>query len=330
LKAKNKEKKPGEIQISKKLVYSSIVGIAIIVVAFIVFQGQSNSLEDVAAIVNGEIITVTELNEAFDSLPQQVVGSISKETFLYQLIQTKVFYQKAEKQGLVVSKEEASQKFQQAILSSGLTEEQLSANLLAQGTTEEELINQYKIDLTIQKFIEENLLNKIQVSDEEIQKYYDNNPEQFLVDERVVVRHILIGNEDLTPEEQDAKAEELLPQLTEDNFCEFVNDFSTDTASLPTCGEYTFTPKDAYVEEFKKLSFEQDVGDIGIVRTQFGPHIIWTVEKTPAQTLALEDVRYQVSEFVKSQKVEEQFEGFYQDVSKDSEIEIIFLETEID
>jgi len=327
LKPKHKKKKPGEFQISKNLVFGSILGIAIVVVAFVVFQGQSNSQEDVAAIVNGEVISVTELNKAFDSLPQQFVGSISKESLLNQLIQTKVFYQEAEKQGLVVDYEEANQQFQLAKDSSGLTEEQFSANLLAEGITKEELIDQYVKELTIRRFIEENLIKKIQVSDEEKQDYYDNNLEKFQVDEVVVVKHILIGNEDLTPEEQDTKAEELLTQLTEDNFCEFVNDFSTDTASLPTCGEYTFTPKDAYVEEFKKLSFEQDIGDMGIVRTQFGPHIIWTVEKTPAETLPLDEISDQISNFLKNQKGEEQFEGFYQDVSKDSEIEIIFLGT---
>lgn len=330
----DKIKKPKEkvesANLKKTRISNLIIAIVVVmlVMAIAIFMmKKDNSQEDVAAIVNGEIITISELNKAFDSLPQQYVGTVSKTSLLNQIIQLKVFYQEAQKQGLTVSNEEARQQFQLAKLSSGLTEEQFSANLAAQNLTEEELIEQYAKQSTIQKFIDENFLSKIQISDEEIENYYSGSIAEFKVDEGVTVKHILIGDENLTAEEKDEKAKELLPQITVKNFCDFVRDYSADKASISSCGEYTFTPSDSLVEEFKQFSFKQPIGKIGTVKTQFGTHIIWTVKKSPARTLTLEEVREPIINFLKSQKGREQYNDFYLEVSKDSKIEIKFKET---
>jgi foldase protein PrsA len=319
----NRGKEPVKtFKVSKKLAYFLFTIILVGIGVFAFMSVDFSSEEDIAAIVNGEIITVTELNNAFDSLPQQYLGVIDKESLLDQIIQAKIFYQEGVKQGITASNEDIELGLQLTMASSGLTDEQFFENLAVQGMSEMEFREQFGEQLTIQRFIDKNLLDKIQISEEEVQEYYSNNIEQFQVGEQVVVKHILIGNEDLSAEEQDAKAVKLLSQLTEDNFCNFVNDFSTDLASLQACGEYVFTRNDAFVEEFKKLSFDQKAGEMGIVRTQFGPHIIWTVEKIPAKTSNLEEVSDQISDFIKTKKGQEQYKGFYQDVSKNSVIEI--------
>jgi len=329
------------INISGKLVLGVVIGVVVLIAAFTFFRGGDNTItgnvvqtaevvqfldSDPAATVNGEVITVGDLNNAFDSLPQQYRGSVTKDALLTQLIQTEVFYQEAVKQGNVVSKEEAEKEFAQAKQLSGLSDDEISKNLASQGTSMEQLLDRYIKQLTIQKFISDNLLDRIEVSDDEIQEYYDGNTQLFQVDEQVVVKHILIGDEDLPPKEQDVKAEEVLSQLNENNFCDFVNDYSTDTASLPTCGEYTFTMADPFVEEFKKLSFDQEVGNMGIVRTEFGPHIIWTVEKNPPQTIELDEVEESISDTLKAQKGQEQYQEFYDSLAVNNEIEVIYSE----
>ena len=88
-----------EIKVSKRLVLSVVVVLAV-VVGIVIILNQNSNQEDVAAIVNGEVITITELNEAFDSLPSEYAGRISKTDLLNQIVQTKVIYHKAEKQRL--------------------------------------------------------------------------------------------------------------------------------------------------------------------------------------------------------------------------------------
>tara|TARA_Y100000310_G_scaffold345284_1_gene463407 strand:- start:2533 stop:3492 length:960 start_codon:yes stop_codon:yes gene_type:complete len=311
------------IRVSKKLIIGVVIVAIVAIGAFFLIQ---DSQSDVAAVVNGEIITIEELSKTYDSLPEQYKPAVTKESLLKQLIQAKVIYQEAEKQGAVVTTEQAEQMFQQAKSLAGLTEEQFAANIEAQGITEEELIDQYREQLTVQNFIEENLLNKIEVSEDDIQEYYESNDLQFEVGEQVVVKHILIGDSDLSAEQKREKAEGLLIEVNKINFCDYVSEHSTDTLSVENCGEETFTQEAPYVEEFKKLSFDQNAGKIGIADTQYGSHIIWTVKKIPSRTLKLDEVKDKIAELLKSEEGQEQFDSFYEELSKDSEIEILYIE----
>jgi len=321
---KVKSAKIESVKIPVKLVWGVVIGI-VVVAAIIGLNYESSPENVVAATVNGEVITIDDLNRAYDSLPVQYAGAVSKTELLNQLIETKVFYQEAEKEGIVVSEEEAGLEISQIKVSSGMSDEDFAANFL-KGITEKELTNQYAKQLTVQKFLEDNFLSQIEVSEEEAEEFYKGNPEQFKVAEQVVAKHILIGDSDLTEDEQDAKAELLLSEITKTNFCDYVEDYTTDTASIENCGEYTF-PRDAQlVEEFKQLAFEQKAGQMGIVRTQFGPHIIWTVKKIPARTVLYTEAKEQVMAYLKTQKEREEYDGFYQNLAKDSDIQIEFSE----
>ena len=294
-----------KIKISRNL---AILIVSIIIILVLTY-GTMTPKDKVAAIVNGENIYLDELTKAYDSLPQQYKESISKKDFLNQLIQAKVIYQEAVKQGAVVTREDASLNFQSNNKLVNISEKQL---------------DEYTKQLTVQKFINDNLVKKINISDEEVSKYYNNpnNSRFFKVGEKVVARSILIGNPEMSAEKQDELTQEILLQLTQENFCEFVTNYSTDTGSVSTCGEYNFTKDDPLVKEFIDLAFNQDVGDMGAVRTKFGSHIIWTVDKIPAKTLAFEEVKNKIADFLKISKTKEKYKDFYDEISKDSEIEI--------
>lgn len=99
------------------------------------------------------------------------------------------------------------------------------------------------------------------------------------------VRHILIpfvgsrsADPTVTQTEVEAKAtaDSLLAILKTDKskFPEFVNEFSSDQGSLANEGRYDWHPYNTMVPEFNDFEFEGKVGDLGIVKTVFGFHII--------------------------------------------------------
>lgn len=311
-----------ELKISKKFI---IFGVLIILIAsYFVITNYYKRSESIAAKVNGEIITIEELDKAYNSLPEQYKTLIDKKDLLDQLIQAKVFYLEAEKRGIIVDKDEAKKMFDDIKDVSGLSDEEFAENIAKQGINEEELIESYSKQLTLQKFLDENLLNKIEITDENVKKYYDDNIVQFKLDEQVVVRHILIGDSNMTKEEKNSKAKELLKNINKDNFCDYVKNYSSDIASVDNCGEYKFTKKDPFVEEFKDLSFNQNVGQIGIVDTQYGTHIIWTAEKIPAKTLKFDEVKDKIKDFLKNQEARNLYKGFYDEIAVNYKIEIIY------
>ena len=99
------------------------------------------------------------------------------------------------------------------------------------------------------------------------------------------VRHILIphigarsATPDVTQTEAEAKttADSLLAVLKKDisKFSEFVTDFSSDQGSIENEGRYDWHPYNTMVPEFNDFEFEGEVGDLGVVKTVFGFHII--------------------------------------------------------
>ena len=178
----------------------------------------------------------------------------------------------------------------------------------------------YDKQLVVKKFLDENFLNGITITDEEVRDYYTANSKSFRIDEQVVVRHILIGDATLAKEEQKAKAEEVLKQANQENFCELVEKYSTDPGGKDNCGEYKFTKDAQYVEEFKTLAFTQNVGDIGIAETQFGSHIIWTKEKIPTKKLSFDEVKDKIIEYLKIQKGKDDYKKFYETLAENYEI----------
>ncbi len=99
------------------------------------------------------------------------------------------------------------------------------------------------------------------------------------------VRHILIpfiGSQSAGPEvtqkeaEAKATADSLLAVIKGDRskFPELVTSFSSDQGSVQNEGRYDWHPYNSMVPEFNDFEFEGKVGDLGVVKTIFGFHII--------------------------------------------------------
>lgn len=99
------------------------------------------------------------------------------------------------------------------------------------------------------------------------------------------VRHILIpfvgargAAADVTQTEAEAKktADSLLAVVKSNRskFPELVKEFSSDKGSVEKGGRYDWHPYNTMVPEFNDFEFEGKVGDIGVVKTMFGFHII--------------------------------------------------------
>ena len=106
------------------------------------------------------------------------------------------------------------------------------------------------------------------------------------------VRHILISPEDTESEEKwaeaEKKAQELLDQFhageeTEDAFGQLAMEHTMDPGSKETGGLYQDFPKGQMVPQFEQWSFDEarKAGDTGIVKTDYGYHIMYFVATRP-------------------------------------------------
>ncbi|RDK89078.1 SurA N-terminal domain-containing protein [Marinirhabdus gelatinilytica] len=114
------------------------------------------------------------------------------------------------------------------------------------------------------------------------------------------VRHILIPiglnqTDSITRTKEEAKktADSLLAILktNKNKFPEFVEKHSSDVASIEKDGVYDFFPYNQMVPAFRDYSFEKNVGDMGVVETRFGYHLIEVLgQKNPKDVIKIATV----------------------------------------
>ena len=123
-----------------------------------------------------------------------------------------------------------------------------------------------------------------QPTQQEIQQYFTAHQSEYSVPEQARSRHILIsvpaGADAKTDAAAKAKAEGILKQLQAGgNWAELAKKNSDDPGSKDTGGELGFSQRGRMVPEFDNAIFTQKVGDIAIVKSQFGYHIVQVEER---------------------------------------------------
>jgi peptidyl-prolyl cis-trans isomerase D len=146
----------------------------------------------------------------------------------------------------------------------------------------------------------------LKVSDQEIQAYYNAHQTDYQVPEQARSRHILIkspGGASKTDAEAKAKAESLLKQIQGGaDFADIAKKNSEDPGSGAQGGELGFARHGTMVPEFDAAIFSQKIGDVKIVKSQFGYHIIQVEERQAGHTQPISEVKPAIEATLTSQK----------------------------
>jgi peptidyl-prolyl cis-trans isomerase D len=160
---------------------------------------------------------------------------------------------------------------------------------------------------------------KVVVPPGDIDKEYNNNIEQYTTPEQVRASHILLKTEGKDDAAVKARAEELLKQARGGaDFAELAKKNSEDEASAKNGGDLDYFGKGRMVPEFDAAVFAMQPGQTSdLVKTQYGYHIIKLVDKKPATTRALAEVRQQLTDQLAYQRAQAQAADLAQKLEKD-------------
>jgi parvulin-like peptidyl-prolyl isomerase len=286
--------------------------------------GATVASEKVVAIVNADPVYESELEELYARLPPNVRSFMTKDQVLEQIIDERLLVQEADEQGIKVTDKELDELLQRMLDTNFITIEQLEEQLTAQDLTLEEFMELNKRQLLIVRLINQSVYSNIEVTEDEIEEYYEQNTGLFFVPESVTVRHILIGLEERENEEARELSHNLLTELEEDNelFCDYVTNYSEDPGSIANCGEYTFTIQDSFVPEFKDLAFELEDGEFGVAETVFGYHIMHRISGEPQRTLDIDEARDDIEVLLIQDKSNTAYQEFLQELRDKAIIEL--------
>ena len=208
--------------------------------------------------------------------------------------------------------------FEQQLKARGLSVDNFRSRLLEQSTAEEVLNREVRA--------------KISVSDEQLKKFYDENPAQFEQPESVRASHILLSTKDQTtqkpiaPEAKKSRETEIRKLKTRadagEDFGKLAREFSEDPGSKDKGGEYTF-PRGQMVKPFETAAFSLKTNQVSdVVETEFGYHLIKLHERIPAKKVELATVKTNLSGFLVQQEVEKQLPAYFEQLKKEFKVEM--------
>ena len=165
---------------------------------------------------------------------------------------------------------------------------------------------------------------KPQVTDAEVQAYYNAHLAEYKTDEQVKTRHILItsraGADAQTDNTAKSKAQDILKQLQAGgNFAELAKKYSEDPGSKDQGGELPLVPTAGLDPAYAKAAMALNPGQTsGLVKSQFGYHIIQTEQKQPAGTKPLAEVKDSIVQVLQQQKSGQAQQQFANQLAEDA------------
>lgn len=282
-------------------------------------QLQEGSVE-VVALVNGEAITRNELTTQMSLLPEGIASNMNQEQVLNQMVDERLLMQEAESLGITPSAAEIEAEYQSLLERGQMTEQQLLQNLATYGLEKEDLQAMLRRQLTIDMLFEQKV--NVNISEDEVRAFYNENPELFVVEPQVTVRHVLVSGP-----EANATAHQVLEQYQEGtDFCSLVQEYSEDQGSMENCGEYTFG-RGFMVPPFEEMSYQLEPGQSGIVQTSFGYHVVNKINETEPQALSFEEAREEIMSQLMSEQRLDRYQSYIATLREKSEI-VNYLEEE--
>lgn len=270
-----------------------------------------------------------QLAMAGQSIPAEH-NQMVERNILDQMIALQLFRQKATPADKAAAREKADQRLAEARERLG-SDDAIVTRLKAEGLTKEELLAKWTDQAVAETIVKREI--KAEVTDDQVKKFYDENPARFEEQEQVRASHILLSTRDSqTQQELSAEQKAAKKKLAEDvlkrarageDFAKLAAEFSEDPGSKDNGGEYTF-PKGQMVPEFEAAAFSMQPNQISdLVTTQFGYHIIKLSEKIPARKLEFAAVSEKLKEALVQQEIQKQIPAYMTKLRADAGLEIL-------
>lgn len=290
---------------------------------------------DNAATVNGKAISRTDLDREVKlwtermasqgrQLPPAQVPTVRNE-ILESLINQELLYQASKKEKIKIDKKTIDERYE-SVKKRFKTEEEFKEAIAKMDVTEAVIRTQLEKGLAIDELLKAKIVKDIKVTEEETQKYYDENLDQFKQAEQVKASHILVKVAPDATDEQKAEARKKIETVqgklkNGDDFAAVAKEYS-EGPSNSRGGDLGFFQRGQMVKPFEDAAFSMDTDQVsGVVETQFGYHIIKVHEKKTESTASFSEVKEQLQEHLKQQKTRQAVENYVEELRKKAKIE---------
>jgi foldase protein PrsA len=185
----------------------------------------------------------------------------------------------------------------------------LAAAMKTAGFTMDSLRQQVSVNLLRDAVSAKVTTGTVTVTDAQVQAYYEQNSTQFATPAQVHAEHILFATSDK------ATAQTVLAQVKSGgDFATLAKKYSTDPGSAATGGDLGWAAPTAYVTEFADAVNAMKIGDVRLVESQYGWHVIKLLGRRGAAKQTLAQASAQIKQTLESTARTSKFNAYLADL----------------
>jgi parvulin-like peptidyl-prolyl isomerase len=294
-------------------------------------------VDRVVAVVNQEIITWSEVEKWINPLKEKIVAEDRLEKqeqmqalcreVLEKLIEEKLVDQEVKKSGVKISSKEIEAAVEEVKRRNHITQQDLEKALAAEGLTMEAYKKQLEKSMQRQRLIHRSVKVEAKAEEKQLREFYQKNMNRYRTNETYRPGQILfVIPKEATPEqirEIRKKCQGVLERIKKgEDFGEMALLYSEDP-SRKDHGDLGYFRKGELLPVFEREALRLKVGEVsGIIRTEFGFHIIKLLDRKGVDPLPFEEVIERVKADYHNREIEKAYREYMSTLKEKAVIEI--------
>jgi peptidyl-prolyl cis-trans isomerase SurA len=292
----------------------------------------------IVAVVNDEVITLSELNNAFEPYQERFEASYqgpdrekarteTKLLLLNRMIDGILMEQESRKTGITIRNDELEDAISDIRKQRNFSPEELNKALERDGVTPDAFRKDIRNQLMRMKLIRRDIKSRVAVTDEEIGEYYLKHREDYEGKESVRIRQILLplpkGQDIAAKEKVRAEAEAIHKRLMSGESFDQLSARYSRGPEAAAGGDIGYIERGMIHSEVEDVAFGLPLDQIsGVIESSVGFHIIQVIDRRGAGLKAIGTVREEIREKIDREKLEKKYGEWMGELRKKSHIEI--------
>jgi len=298
-------------------------------------------IEEIVARVNNQIITRSEYFRSQDELKKEIqqqdpvnfdqIFAERNKDVLRDLIDQNLLLEKGKDLGITADTEVVKKLDEMRKEMKLDSLEDLEKAAKEQGVSFEEFKQNMRNQIITQQVIGREVGQKLNITDDEIQKFYDEHKAQMEQPEQVRLSEILVSTDKKDPSKDEAarlqaaqaKAEDLLAQIRNGASFEEVAKKDSDGPSAAQGGELGLFKRGTLAKELEDKTFVMKPGDVsGVIRTKQGFIILKLTEHHEGGIPPLNEVKLRLQDAIYMQKLQPALRQYLTKLREDAFVDV--------
>jgi len=300
---------------------------------------QARVVEKIAAVVGDDIVLSSEVEEHAGPFMTEIAAIANptqraaraqalRREILDRLVDERLIIQQAAELKLTVSSEDIDRSIEQIKRENGgLTDAQLSSELVKAGQTMASYRQEIKKQIMRYRVLNIAVGSKVTVSDADVENYYNGHMRS---GDHVQVRasHIFVAIPDaadaVTLKAKEKFAHDLLERAQKgEDFAKLAKDFSQDPATRDEGGDLGYFGRDMLPKPIEEMVFSMKIGEVrGPVRADRGFHVIKLIDRRVKEVKPLADVKEELRNQLRQKEMERQTKNYLTDLRKKTLVDV--------